>query len=58
MHALSLLIAVSLAEPRWGMNVSRVLEEVVRAHLDQVGCAVPHILTVINDADQVVTAWE
>lgn len=58
MHALSLLVAVGLAESRWSMNVPRVLEEVVRAHLDQVGSTIPDVLAVIDDADKIVPTWE
>lgn len=47
-----------LGHSRWSIYVARVLEEVVRLHLDQVGGHIPHVLPVVNDADHGITTGE
>ena len=44
--------------PRRGIDVARVLEEYVRLDVNEIGRIVPHVLSVVNDANHVVAARE
>lgn len=51
-------IILVLGKTRGCVDVSGVTEKVIRLHVDQVGGEVPHILSVIDDANQLVSARE
>ena len=44
--------------PRRGVDIARVLEEDVRLDVNEVGRVIPHVLSVVDDANHVVAARE